>query len=199
MDLGRGPAGSLLADSRPAGLKPASPAPRYRFRLPAALSHRHTSPAGLAVSPPARHRHRQGAGKPLPSSSYAHVCNSDLVIRPRCLNLQGKPRKLPSETLETLGPLCRSCGEDEQTTNSGRPLAQRENRMPQGERPEEHRNDVLTPAVQQRHAVRGRGHMGRGRVENDANQNVEGDEETSSAEKRLEKFHFRSHSSRGCR
>jgi len=71
--------------------------------------------------------------------------------------------------------------------------------MPEAQRPEEHRDDVLDPAVKRRHAVRSRGRMGSGRVEEDANQNVDGDEEASSAEKRLEKFHFRSHSSRGCR
>jgi hypothetical protein len=36
--------------------------------------------------------------------------------------------------------------------------------------------------------------MGSGRVENDANQNVDGDEEASSAEKRFEKVHLRPHS-----
>src|ERR1700722_10618259 len=39
--------------------------------------------------------------------------------------------------------------------------------------------------------------MGSRRIENNADQNVEGDKEASSAEKRLEKVHHSSHSSRG--
>ena len=61
--------------------------------------------------------------------------------------------------------------------------------MPQGQRPEENRDDPLNPAMQPRHRGRSPRHVGRCRVEEDTDQDVRGDQEASNAEESLQEVH----------
>ena len=65
--------------------------------------------------------------------------------------------------------------------------------MPNTQRPEKNRNDVLNPAMERRPSGSGRRQMGRRCVEEDTNENVNHDEKASCAKESLEKVHLGSH------
>ena len=69
---------------------------------------------------------------------------------------------------------------------SGRPFTHVEGRRPKAQRPDKDRDEVLYPAVE---IARRRRQMWRCRVKENPDQNVDNDEQTSCAEKGLEKFH----------
>jgi len=73
---------------------------------------------------------------------------------------------------------------------SGRPFTHCEVGMPKAQGPEENRNGVLNPAMEQRYIARRRRQMGRRGVDEDPDQNVDPNEKASCAEKGFQKLHL---------
>ena len=82
---------------------------------------------------------------------------------------------------------------DQRRVSSGRPFAHCEGGMPKTQRPGNNRDDVLNPAMERRRIAGNCRQMGRGRIEEDTDQNVNDDQNTSCAEESLEKVHSGSH------
>ena len=62
--------------------------------------------------------------------------------------------------------------------------------MPEAQGPEENRNDVLNPAMEQRYTARRRRQMRRCGIDEDPDQNVDPNEEAICAEKGFQEFHL---------
>jgi Bacterial protein of unknown function (DUF899) len=75
---------------------------------------------------------------------------------------------------------------------SGCPFTHCERGLPKAERPEEDRDEVLNPAMEQRHITRCCRQMGRRGIGEDTDHNVYHDQQPSRAEKSSEKGHLSS-------
>lgn len=90
-------------------------------------------------------------------------------------------------------PPCCVYFDDHRRVRSGRPFTHCEGGMPKTQRPGDNRDEVLNPAMERSRSGSSCRQMGRGRVEENTDEYVNYDQNTSCAKESIEKFHFGSH------